>query len=418
MSPVRVGNQRVVLVVDDNRLYRQAMARNLEFAGYVVLEAANGTEALASLAQQGPQVVITDLDMQTRTEGLDLIRQVKAAHPQVPVIMISAVGTFDEGALAQQYGAFKVLSKSRIDEEISTLYDALDLIYATLKRLDELREQVETCSEDSASAALRDELRGLLARTDLDPGMKSVAFDLLAQLGRPPAEEQGLRFSDDVLASAEQRLVQAIPCYTQLHSETRSMMRAAEVMFLARDDRNDTALARNMGFSYSFAVENEVKQVLLRRITKLLGSPELPDLLDKLYDRSLGNLELGFNQYMIRMESSMGPELNADIARQVLERMRQHGARYKPDGLKALGVIVFCFGREYSFRSLKGTVQIRNPMGLRGIPNDQLVQFAYSLVLLQHLRNPYIHPEFTEREKIERIREAAINCLNFIAQVA
>src|SRR5690242_11327125 len=88
-----------VLIVDDNRIYRDAFRRNLLLHNYEVVEAEDTDEALERIKQEQPEVVITDLQMRTETEGLELIRQVKSSTPLLPIIMISAVGTFEEGAL-------------------------------------------------------------------------------------------------------------------------------------------------------------------------------------------------------------------------------------------------------------------------------------------------------------------------------
>ncbi|MCA9426557.1 MAG: response regulator, partial [Candidatus Omnitrophica bacterium] len=117
-----MATTRKILVVDDNRLYREAVRRNLEFVDYQVLEAEDLPSALNEIRTQHPQAVITDLDMTHRTEGLDLIREVKTRYPLMPVILVSAVGTFEEGAKAQELGATAVISKSRIDEELEHLY--------------------------------------------------------------------------------------------------------------------------------------------------------------------------------------------------------------------------------------------------------------------------------------------------------
>jgi DNA-binding NtrC family response regulator len=89
----------------------------LELRHFEVSEAEDSLSALQSLANDRPDVLITDLDMRTRTEGLDLIRQVAQNYPVLPVILISAVGTFDEGALAKEFGAMYVLSKGQAGQE-------------------------------------------------------------------------------------------------------------------------------------------------------------------------------------------------------------------------------------------------------------------------------------------------------------
>src|SRR5690606_12424403 len=98
-------------------------------------------------------------DMRTHDEGLEFIQILKRRYPKMPVIMISAVGTFDEGALARQHGAIFVLSKSRIDAEISTLYSKLDQIFNHLEQVRSLQEYVEDAIQNQKdSSALRQEL--------------------------------------------------------------------------------------------------------------------------------------------------------------------------------------------------------------------------------------------------------------------
>jgi hypothetical protein len=138
-----------------------------------------------------------------------------------------------------------------------------------------------------------------------------------------------------------------------------------------------------------------------------------------MFDPSLGrgNLDLVFNQPVILTFHRYGLDLNFDITRQVLDRMLMHGEKYKPDGLKAVGVIIFCFGRAYKFRSSRAEVGVDNPMGLSGLSEEETVRFSNALIRLQHLRNPYIHPEFSEREKIDNIRQIAFQCLNYASRI-
>ncbi|MCA9447232.1 MAG: ribulose-phosphate 3-epimerase, partial [Candidatus Omnitrophica bacterium] len=143
-----MATTRKILVVDDNRLYREAVRRNLEFVDYQVLEAEDLPSALNEIRTQHPQAVITDLDMTHRTEGLDLIREVKTRYPLMPVILVSAVGTFEEGAKAQELGATAVISKSRIDEELEHLYANLDDIFEQVVAHKALKTKVEQLVTD------------------------------------------------------------------------------------------------------------------------------------------------------------------------------------------------------------------------------------------------------------------------------
>ncbi len=414
-----------ILVVDDNRLYREAVTRNLLFNGYDVIEAQNKTDALDKMRQALPEVVITDLDMGVRTAGIDLIREIKREYPLMPVILVSAVGTFDEGALARQYGAMYVISKSRIDAEIGNLYRLIDQSQEKVKRIVDIRERLaEAGDAPTGMGPVRTELETLLGDPELDTGMKSEIYDLVAATERSARlmEVQAAKATVgagaiEVAEQAAALLRKDIPKFDELQPETREMLLTAENMKIREDQGEPVAFSRNIGFSYTFAIENEIKERLGAKVRRLLSGKEVFSVLDRLYDERLGNLDIFFNQHCIMVQQQQGLDLNIDITRQVLERIRAHRDRYKPDGLKALGVMVFCFGREYAFKSLKGDVKVENPLGLKGLEDLDRLRFANSLIRLQHLRNPYIHPEFTEREKTDSIRQAAIECINYGAQL-
>jgi hypothetical protein len=60
---------------------------------------------------------------------------------------------------------------------------------------------------------------------------------------------------------------------------------------------------------------------------------------------------------------------------------------------------------------------VNNPLGLKGLDEEGTLQLASQLVSLQHLRNPYIHPEFNEREQIDRVRDVAVECINLVSRL-
>ena len=413
---------RRVLVVDDNRMYREAVRRNLEFVGYQVTEAEDKADALDKIRQKMPHVVITDLDMRTRTEGLELIRDVKARYPAMPVVLISAVGTFDEGALARQYGAMYVISKGRIDEEVENLYSKLDQVFIRIQQLENLRDRFHnfiTQDEASQDPDLEASLNTLLQDSEADPGVKGDVYDMLIVLrertipGELAATLAETEKDDPAAGRIEQRLEEVVPNLAQLDPESQTMFRTAERLLATGEDLQNLSILRNVSFSYCFAVENEVKARLGKKVVRFLSNKGAFSLIHSMYDKSLNNLDLFFNRYVILTFQNRGLDLNVDITRQVMERMLIHGEKYKPDGLKALGVLVFCFGREYEYQSAKGKMKIENPLSLKGLDDEETIRFANSLIRLQHLRNPYIHPEFSEREKIDNIREMAIDCLNY-----
>ncbi|ACL65912.1 response regulator [Anaeromyxobacter sp. Red801] len=81
---------RCVLVVDDSASVRLAERVVLTGAGYEVLEAVDGQDALAKLAARPVQLVLTDLNM-PNLDGVGLIRAVRTdpAHRLTPVVMVT-----------------------------------------------------------------------------------------------------------------------------------------------------------------------------------------------------------------------------------------------------------------------------------------------------------------------------------------
>lgn len=81
---------KTVLVVDDSASIRATITMTLENAGFSVLEADDGHEAMARLEQQRVHLIISDLNM-SGMDGMTLLRQVKAqeATRYLPFIMLT-----------------------------------------------------------------------------------------------------------------------------------------------------------------------------------------------------------------------------------------------------------------------------------------------------------------------------------------
>ncbi|MDT4938596.1 MAG: two-component system, OmpR family, operon response regulator KdpE [Pseudonocardiales bacterium] len=109
-----------VLIVEDERALRRALAMNLTARGYDVTEAENGTRALAAAAAVEPDVVVLDLGLPDIT-GLEVIKGIRA-YGSTPIIVLSArTGTSDKVA-ALDLGADDYVTKPfSIDELLARL---------------------------------------------------------------------------------------------------------------------------------------------------------------------------------------------------------------------------------------------------------------------------------------------------------
>jgi two-component system nitrogen regulation response regulator NtrX len=101
-----------VLVVDDEADIRELVGGVLEDEGYAVRSAANSTEALEAIESRRPSLVLLDVWLQgSRLDGLQLLEQIKARDPSLPVLMISGHGNLDTAVAAIREGAVDFIEK-------------------------------------------------------------------------------------------------------------------------------------------------------------------------------------------------------------------------------------------------------------------------------------------------------------------
>jgi len=99
-----------VLLVEDERVVREAAARILRLDGFKVDLAEEASTAVARLRALHPRVVLTDL-MLPGFSGFDLLDRLTNDRPQVPVVLITGYATIENALHAFQHGAFDFLPK-------------------------------------------------------------------------------------------------------------------------------------------------------------------------------------------------------------------------------------------------------------------------------------------------------------------
>jgi CheY-like chemotaxis protein len=88
-----MGKAKGILLVDDDRDFLEQTRGVLAATGYRVSCFSDPQEALAAAAGELPDLVITDLMMKALDSGLSLARELKARHPGLPVILVTAVSS-------------------------------------------------------------------------------------------------------------------------------------------------------------------------------------------------------------------------------------------------------------------------------------------------------------------------------------
>lgn len=115
-----------VLLVDDESEFVITLAERLELRGLDVLVATEVEEAIRIVESARPQVVVTDVKM-PGMGGLDLLRFVKARHPDIEVILVTGHGSTQDGIKGMRLGAFDYLMKPvKIEDLIEKLESAVE----------------------------------------------------------------------------------------------------------------------------------------------------------------------------------------------------------------------------------------------------------------------------------------------------
>ena len=98
---------KTILIVDDSSTMRQMVAYTLKGAGYEIVEAGNGTEAIGKLnGGAKPALVVTDLNM-PEMDGITLITEIRkmAAFKFTPILMLTTESADDKKKAGQAAGA-------------------------------------------------------------------------------------------------------------------------------------------------------------------------------------------------------------------------------------------------------------------------------------------------------------------------
>ncbi|MES1172785.1 MAG: sigma-54 dependent transcriptional regulator [Myxococcales bacterium] len=157
-----------VLIVDDDTSMCELLAEGLVQHGYEARWHASPHEALAELAVHEYDVVLTDINMREMT-GLELCQKAIEAHPELPVIVITAFGSMETAVQAIRAGAYDFITKP---------FD-IDVVAIAIERAVKhgvLTREVQRLQRAVDESRRFDELLGA------SPAMKEV-YDLLERVG-------------------------------------------------------------------------------------------------------------------------------------------------------------------------------------------------------------------------------------------
>ncbi len=103
-------NRAVIAIVEDDDALREVLCETAELAGYRVLSFVDGSDCLQGLQSAAVDLVISDLQM-APMDGLELLRELRRRHRDVPFVLMTAHGTIQSAIDAMRLGATDYLVK-------------------------------------------------------------------------------------------------------------------------------------------------------------------------------------------------------------------------------------------------------------------------------------------------------------------
>jgi FixJ family two-component response regulator len=130
---------KMILLIDDDLELRKSLRSTLSLIDADVQEASNGIEALASIKQQLPDVIVTDIRM-PEMDGFDFAEQLMLHKINIPIIFVSGYVDKEIAIQAFRMGCFDLLEKPFNAKELQecvkeALENADDLLFEKLRTL-------------------------------------------------------------------------------------------------------------------------------------------------------------------------------------------------------------------------------------------------------------------------------------------
>jgi two-component system response regulator RegA len=124
MQPADGNQESVVLIIDDDEIFRGRLSRAFRSRGWIAHEAADADQALIQAAEHSPDLLLVDLRMPGR-DGLDLIPDLRQRDSDAIIIVLTGYGSIATTLAATRLGADHYLSKPADVDQILNVYEAV-----------------------------------------------------------------------------------------------------------------------------------------------------------------------------------------------------------------------------------------------------------------------------------------------------
>ena len=121
-------NTRTVLIVDDDKIIREQLSKELKRGFFEVFLAADGKTALEAFSQQEIDIVILDIKLPD-IDGLEVLTKIKEKKPDCEVIVITGFGAQEIAITSLRRGAIDYIEKPIETDELFTALTKCQILY-------------------------------------------------------------------------------------------------------------------------------------------------------------------------------------------------------------------------------------------------------------------------------------------------
>ena len=154
-----------VLIVDDEKDIRELVAGVLSDEGYECRTAGDGEGALAAIDERRPSLVLLDVWLHgSSMDGLEVLDEIKAREPELPVVIFSGHGNIDTAVAAIGRGAMEFIEKPFEAERLIHLVERATETERLRRENAQLRQSFATAHEFTGNSAAINQVRATLKR--------------------------------------------------------------------------------------------------------------------------------------------------------------------------------------------------------------------------------------------------------------
>ena len=117
MNPAPLPDDKTLLIVEDDRPFRERLARAMEARGFLVMIAETVAQGISRTRETPPAYAVVDLKLDDGS-GLDVVEALHAVRPEARVVVLTGFGNIATAVAAVKYGAIDYIPKPADADDI------------------------------------------------------------------------------------------------------------------------------------------------------------------------------------------------------------------------------------------------------------------------------------------------------------